>query len=240
MVSRLHQRSVDQLGSRIVDGVLPTGHIMLAEQLEIELGVSRSVVREAVRVLQSVGLVETTKRVGIRVLPSSAWNPYDPLVIRWRLRGAGSRGAQLRSLTEMRVAVEPMAAELAAEHAPEGVGQQLHDLADSMRRHARTGDLRRFLQADIRFHALVLASSGNDMFAKLHDAIGEVMVNQIDLGLAPAHPHAEAVQLHLDVAEAIAIRRPAEAGEAMNQIMRLTIADMHGEWKNTPRLFPLD
>ena len=76
-------------------------------------------VREAVRVLASAGLVVSTKRVGIRVLPPEDWNPFDPLVIRWRL-ASGGLGAQLRSLTELRVAVEPMAAaELAAEHAPD-------------------------------------------------------------------------------------------------------------------------
>lgn len=112
MSTSLHHRAVEHLGTRIVGGALPTGHVMLAEHLEDELNVSRSVVREAVRVLQSLGLVETIKRVGIRVLPAHRWNPFDPLVIRWRLAGEG-RGAQLRSLAELRSAVEPVAAELA-------------------------------------------------------------------------------------------------------------------------------
>ena len=109
MSTSLHHRAIEHLGTRIVGGELPTGHVMLAEQLEEELKVSRSVVREAVRVLQSLGLVETIKRVGIRVLPASRWNPFDPQVIRWRLAGDG-RGAQLRSLAELRSAVEPVAA----------------------------------------------------------------------------------------------------------------------------------
>ncbi|WP_281445043.1 FadR/GntR family transcriptional regulator, partial [Paenarthrobacter nicotinovorans] len=103
MSTSLHHRAVEHLGTRIVGGALPTGHVMLAEHLEDELNVSRSVVREAVRVLQSLGLVETIKRVGIRVLPAHRWNPFDPLVIRWRLAGEG-RGAQLRSLAELRSA----------------------------------------------------------------------------------------------------------------------------------------
>ena len=46
-------------------------------------------VREAIRVLASIGLVESVKRVGIRVLPQSQWNAYDPTLIRWRLLGPG-------------------------------------------------------------------------------------------------------------------------------------------------------
>lgn len=232
MPSRLHQKALESLGSRIVDGVLPAGHVMLAEDLEDELGVSRSVVREAVRVLQSLGLVQSIKRVGIRVLPDSQWNPYDPLVIRWRLHSSG-RGAQLRSLTEMRVAVEPMAAELAAEHAPEWVAEELHDITNKMR--ATGQDALRFQQLDVRFHAIVLAGSGNEMFARLHDAVAEVLTGRQEMGLIPAHPHEEGIQLHMDVAEAIALRRPAEARETMNEIMRATIEEIHQEWNGIPR-----
>jgi len=160
MSTSLHHRAVEHLGTRIVGGALPTGHVMLAEHLEDELNVSRSVVREAVRVLQSLGLVETIKRVGIRVLPAHRWNPFDPLVIRWRLAGEG-RGAQLRSLAELRSAVEPVAAELAAGNAPESLRQELVGISLAMKEAGDAGDMARFLDLDIRFHALVLSGSGN-------------------------------------------------------------------------------
>ena len=113
MSSSLHTRVLDDVGNSIVDGTYPAGSIIRSDEIGQRLGVSRSVAREAVRVLQSIGLVESVKRLGIRVLPHSSWNAYDPTLIRWRLAGAG-RAAQLRSLTELRAAVEPMAAELAA------------------------------------------------------------------------------------------------------------------------------
>ena len=132
MPTSLHHRAIEHLGARIVAGELPAGHVMLAEHLEDELKVSRSVVREAVRVLQSLGLVETMKRVGIRVLPANRWNPFDPLVIRWRLAGEG-RGGQLRSLAELRTAVEPVAAELAAGNAPDELRRELVEVSHAMR-----------------------------------------------------------------------------------------------------------
>lgn len=201
MSTSLHFRAVEHLGTRIVGGKLPTGHVMLAEHLEEELKVSRSVVREAVRVLQSLGLVETIKRVGIRVLPAHRWNPFDPLVIRWRLAGDG-RGAQLRSLAELRSAVEPIAAELAAENAPESLRANFGNLL-AMREAGRAGDMPTFLGLDIRFHALVLSGSGNEMFANLIGQVSETLTGRTVHGLMPEHPKEAALQWHLDVAQGI-------------------------------------
>ena len=176
---------------------------MLGEHLEEELRVSRSVVREAVRVLQSLGLVETIKRVGIRVLPASRWNPFDPLVIRWRLAGEG-RGAQLRSLAELRAAVEPVAAELAAVNAPAELRRELTETSHAMRNAGQAGDVPRFLELDIHFHSLLLTGSGNEMFANMVGQVAETLTGRTVHGLMPDRPGDAALQWHLDVAEAIA------------------------------------
>ena len=213
---------------------------MLAEQLEEELKVSRSVVREAVRVLQSLGLVETIKRVGIRVLPAHRWNPFDPLVIRWRLAGEG-RGAQLRSLAELRSAVEPAAAELAAQNAPQKLRSELVDISLAMRDAGHAGDMQTFLELDIRFHALVLSGSGNEMFANLIGQVTETLTGRTVHGLMPTHPEEVALQWHMDVARAIADGDGEKAREAAASIMRETIADLSPSWQDQPRVFvPVD
>ena len=236
MSTSLHHRAIEHLGTRIVAGELPAGHIMLAEHLEEELQVSRSVVREAVRVLQSLGLVETTKRVGIRVLPANRWNPFDSQVIRWRLAGEG-RGAQLRSLAELRTAVEPVAAELAATNAPEEIRRELVDVSHAMRDAGRAGDVPRFLELDIHFHSLLLTGSGNEMFANMVGQVAETLTGRTVHGLMPDRPRDTALQWHVDVAEAIAAGNPAGAREASDRIMRQTIAEMEPEWKDQPRVF---
>ena len=236
MSTSLHHRAVEHLGTRIVDGSLPPGHVMLAEQLEDELQVSRSVIREAVRVLQSLGLVETTKRVGIKVLPAHRWNPFDPLVIRWRLAGEG-RGAQLRSLAELRSAVEPVAAELAAANAPQDLRQELLDVALAMRDAGQAGDVPRFLELDIQFHSLLLSGSGNEMFANLVGQVAETLTGRTVHGLMPDRPRDLTLQWHLDVAEAIFGGNAAEAREASSRIMRRTISEMEPVWVEQPRVF---
>lgn len=236
MSSRLHNLVIETLAGRIVSGELAPGTTMYSERLETELGVSRSVAREAVRVLESLGLVETAKRVGIRVLPRSRWNVFDPSVIRWRLAGAG-KGTQLRSLTELRSAVEPAAAELAALHGPEDMAAELLAVAARMRAVGRAGDLQQFLELDIHFHSLVLAASGNEMFAQMRSMIAEVLRGRTDYGLMPDHPHEEALQLHVDVADAIQSGRAEAARAAMDQIMRRTVAEVESVWRHEPRVF---
>lgn len=236
MSSRLHSLVIETLGKRIVSGELAAGATAHAEQFEAELGVSRSVLREAVRVLQSLGLVESVKRIGIRVLPPEHWNKFDPSVIRWRLAGDG-KGVQLRSLTELRSAVEPAAAELAAQHSPQETAAELMAVAAKMRAVGRAGDLQQFLELDIHYHTLVLAASGNEMFAQMHSIIAEVLRGRTDYGLMPAHPHEEALQLHVDVADAIQSGRPEAARAAMDQIMRRTVEEVRSVWESEPRLF---
>jgi len=236
MPGSLHTRVLNELGRSIVSGELAAGATMLAEQIEKQRNVSRSVVREATRVLQSLGMVESVKRVGMRVLPMSAWNLYDPLVIRWRL-AENSNAAQLRSLTELRMAIEPRAAELAATHAPDEVTRELLALAAHMRSVGRAGDLELFLELDIRFHSIVLAASGNEMFARLDGVIAEVLTGRTDQGLMPKRPHEEALQWHVDVADAIQGKRPEEARAAMEQIMSRTFVEVERIWNDEPRVY---
>jgi DNA-binding FadR family transcriptional regulator len=232
----LHSRVVDAVGMPIVSGTTPTGTVMLAEEIEREQCVSRSVVREAVRVLAAMGLVESIKRVGIRVRPQSAWNAFDPTLIRWRIAGPG-KGSQLRSLTELRASVEPMAAELAAQHCPPQVAAELMRVAALMRTVGRSGDLEHFLELDIEFHRLVLHGSGNEMFAKLDDVIAAVLSGRTALGLMPVRPHETALQWHVDVADAIQGGHPDLARQAMELIMRRTIAEVESAWITTPRVY---
>ncbi len=234
MATTLHHRLLDQLGSQITSGELPLGTVLRADELSHERGVSRSVVREVTRVLQSLGMVTTIKRVGIRVQPASEWKLFDPLLIRWRL-SVGSTGGQLRSLTELRSAVEPRAAELAALHRDDRTAARLLNLAVDMREVGNAGDLGRFLELDIDFHRLVLSASGNEMFAQLDLVIAEVLTARTVQGLMPRQPHPDALDLHVRTAEAIWARDAGAAHSAMDRIMRRTTAEVSQEWEHLPR-----
>ena len=128
----LHDALVERLGSAIVRGELTAGSRLITA--ELSTGSSRGAGREAVRVLQSLGLVRVRRKTGVEVLPATEWNVYAPEIIAWRLAGPG-RKTQLRELGELRGAIEPLAARAAATHATDA---QRQDLVASVMEMART------------------------------------------------------------------------------------------------------
>ncbi|MEV7178857.1 FCD domain-containing protein [Kitasatospora sp. NPDC093679] len=217
-IQGLPGRLLADLGPAIAGGEIPEGAVLRAEELEGRFQVSRTVVREAVRILESMRMVAPKRRVGITVRPKSEWDVFDPLVIRWRLAGA-DRAAQLRSLGSLRVAVEPAAAALAAVHASDDDRRELSALAVELTVTARAADLETFLAHDIAFHAIVLRASGNEMFAHLKDTVGAVLTGRTEHHLMPHQPRPYAVQLHREVAEAICAGDAALAERSMRTIV---------------------
>ncbi|MEU7999243.1 FadR/GntR family transcriptional regulator [Micromonospora sp. NPDC049060] len=228
----LHARVLDRLGTAICDGELTPGSVLNIDDLVDRYAVSRSVVREVLRVLASIGFIETRRRVGVMIRPSEHWNVFDPQVIRWRLASAG-RIVQLRSITELRTAVEPHAAWLAASRVGHDEASDLVGLAAKMWAAGKAGDEERFLQLDIEFHRRILVASGNEMFVRLQDLIAEVLTGRHQHHLMPHHPHEQALQLHAEVAQAIQRRDGERARQAMVQLMEQAFDEMSSIWEQT-------
>ncbi|NRQ35208.1 FadR family transcriptional regulator [Nonomuraea sp. NN258] len=214
----LHGSVLDELGTLVVSGAYAAGQVLRIEQLEGRFGVSRTVVREAIKVLESMGMLTSRRRVGITVTPRAAWNLFDPRVIRWRL-DSDERASLLRSLGELRRGVEPVAAALAAAHAtPEQCGE-LTGAVMRMAVHGRSGDLEAYLAADIRFHRVLLEASGNEMFGALTDVVAEVLTGRTHHHLMPAVPEPAAIRWHAEVAQAVQAGDAAEAERVMRDIV---------------------
>ncbi|MBD7994886.1 FadR family transcriptional regulator [Arthrobacter sp. Sa2CUA1] len=212
----MNNRIIEVVGSEIVTGALTPGTRLTLDGLQEQFGVSRTVVRDCMQILEAMNLVYSKRRIGIVVLEAEHWNVYDPRIIRWRLAGPG-RSSQFRSLTELRIAVEPLAAAGAARAASAEQRRALEDLAARMRRDA--GDPEAFLAADIAFHALLLQASGNEMFASLRTVFAEVLSGRSRQNLMPAGPRPEALDLHAGVAEAIGREDPAAARACMAELL---------------------
>lgn len=210
----LHGAVLDRLGESIASGTRPPGTVLTLARLEEELGASRTLVREVVRVLESMGLVESRRRVGVTVLPPESWNPFDPRLIRWRLGGPG-RSAQLLALTELRSAIEPVAARLAAVRADDDDRARLAGLAARLRElgEAGRGTDPEYLAVDTAYHRLLLEASGNPMLAALRDVVAEVLSGRTSLGLMPADPEPAALAHHEATAAAVLAGDPAAAEE---------------------------
>ncbi|WP_255375667.1 FadR/GntR family transcriptional regulator [Saccharomonospora sp. CUA-673] len=217
-IASRHGTVLDAIGREITAGVLAAGDVLTLEGIQGRFGVSRTVARETMRILESMGLVSSRRRVGITVRESTSWNVFDPRVIWWRLEGSG-RDAQLRSLTELRIAVEPLAAGAAARNAEQRDRVRIVELGAEMRRLGEAGRLDEFLDVDIAFHTLLLEAGGNEMFRALADVVAVVLEGRTQLGLMPHHPVPEALDTHERVAAAVAAGRERDAEDAMRQLL---------------------
>ncbi|WP_306319302.1 MULTISPECIES: FadR/GntR family transcriptional regulator [unclassified Streptomyces] len=213
----LHARVLESLGPAITAGEYPAGSVLRTDELAQRYEVSRSVMREAVRVLESMHLVASRRRVGVTVRPAAEWNVYDPQVIRWRLAGS-DRPRQLRSLTVLRSAVEPVAAGLAARNASAEQCAALTECALGMVANSRGHQLEGYLRHDVEFHRIVLNASGNEMFAHLGDLVAEVLAGRTHHQVMFEDPDPAAVSLHVKVAEAVRERNAERAEELTREI----------------------
>lgn len=223
----LHQAISRELGIEIIDGIWESGAAVTLEEIQHRFSVSRTVAREVSRQLESKGLVEIKRRLGLIAQARSEWKVLDTQLIDWRLHSR-KREEQIYSLTQLRLSVEPAAAESAAKLAPIDVRAQLLPLAAQMRRTGEAGELQEFMGYDIAFHSHLLKTCGNELFAALADLVAVVLQGRTELGLMPERPKAEALAGHEEVADAVFRGDAPRARAAMEKILdevRLTFSE---------------
>lgn len=159
-----------QLGAAIVQGQYALDKSFPTEaELSSQFNISRSVTREAVKMLTAKGLIASRPRQGIRVMPSTHWNMFDADVLAWTLNARPSL-ALLKEFTQLRMAIEPEAAALAAANHLEVPG--IKAIANALTRMKKADDgLDDPLAADIDFHCAILAASNNRFFFQLREFI---------------------------------------------------------------------
>jgi GntR family galactonate operon transcriptional repressor len=159
----LHGEVIEELGRRILAGEVAEGETLEPTELEAELDVSRSVLREAFRVLKAKGLIDARPKRGTFVQPRTEWKLLDADVMRWQFAGRDT-DQLFEDLAELRGIIEPAAAGLAAMRRTD------HDLAsldDALQRMsaaaAGEGDA---VEADLAFHRAVLAATHNELLIR--------------------------------------------------------------------------
>ncbi|WP_127125762.1 FadR/GntR family transcriptional regulator [Georgenia sp. SYP-B2076] len=220
-------RVVDVLGHQIAAGELGEGAVLNLTQLETRFEVSRTVAREAMRQLEALGMITAKRRVGIIVGPKARWAVLNPLVIHWRLAGPG-RDEQLLSLTDLRSAVEPTAARLAATEGTPAQRARLVELSAQLVRLGRQGlgDTAEFLEIDVEYHLLLLRASHNEMLIAFEPAIEATLVGRNALGLTPGIPAPLAIDNHRQVAAAVLAGDEDLAEVCSRRIVRLVRSEL--------------
>lgn len=213
------------LAGDILAGRYPQGSSLPRESdLGAEYGVSRTAVREALKVLAAKGLVTSRPRVGTTVCDSDSWNLIDPQVLEWHPPGAIDRKL-LDSILETRRAIEPLVAELAARRA---TLREIADLETAWRGMAEAGgDIGRFSRSDIAFHQILYGASHNPIFRQIGGLIDAALKFALEAtNAASVDQRDQAVRVHLEVVEALRMRDPAAARLAAEHILDLAARDL--------------
>lgn len=190
------------------DVVIPT-----EPQLVEALGVSRTTVRDAIKVLSGKGLVRTARRYGTRVTPVKEWNLLDGDVVAWHRPNHPRMGRIFAETTEVRTIIEPAAAELAALRATD---EQRATIVRSARTiHPETGDVAALFHADCAFHVTILEATHNQVMQQMRQLFLTMLRVSYEYGvMRPANDPVSRVG-HLKVAKAIASHDGLAAREAM-------------------------
>jgi DNA-binding FadR family transcriptional regulator len=219
----VHRDVVETLAHRILSGgIKPGENLPNTQNLSSALGVSRSALREAIKVLSAKGMLEVRPRTGTRVLPRSAWNLMDPELLTWS--GPILDQDLVRSLLECRHLIEPGAAALAARRATPA---QLADIEAALAQMDETQSLEDRVQADLDFHVAILKASGNLFLAQWGQTVSSVLLAAFRLSTGASHAYDVAFSAHRDVVEAIRKRDPAGADRAMRAVLSTMAHDLH-------------
>jgi DNA-binding FadR family transcriptional regulator len=203
MSSNFHASTVDWLGAWIAAGNVLPGQVLKVEAvLAEELGVSRTVIREAIKTLVAKGLLEVGPKVGTRVLPLRNWNLFDPQIVGWLARKGLSEGF-VTDLLDLRRTIEPMAVRWACDRASP---EQIVEIQAAYEALAMAvADKSDYNLADRRFHEAVLAASHNQFIEQMLPALGALLAVSFEVSSAVPGELSKTLQL----ADAIATRDAA-------------------------------
>lgn len=209
------------LGIAIVRGKYKVGAGLPTEaELCIEYDVSRSATREAVKMLSAKGLIASRPKKGIRVLPETNWNMFDTDVLGWIL-SSNPTLSLLKSFTEVRAAIEPQAASLAAVNAS---FEELEAIEQALTRmKAAEKGLDDHLDSDIAFHTSILKASGNPFIIQLSEFISTALRVSIRYTNNAKGVEGDVVK-HAHILEMIKSRNPDKAHSAVKEILDEALA----------------
>lgn len=214
-----HAQVVDELGRSIIAGEYPVGATLPGDlDLAQRFKVSRTVLREAMKTLAAKGLIVPRARIGTRVTPKNQWNLFDSDVLTWHFH-KGVDEEFLIHLSQIRLAFEPYAAQLAAENASEEDVKHLYKLAADMGDPAHTPET--LALADLRFHLGIADASRNPFMRTVGSLIEAALVGVFKLSSLPVGDSrtSEISASHRLIVDAIAKRDLEGAAEAMRAVI---------------------
>jgi len=222
---RLHDRITRDLALNIIRGNLEVGNNTLTEtDLSQRMKVSRTALRESVKVLAAKGLIEVRPKIGLSIRPRDDWNILDPKLLGW-LCEAGMNELLVRDLCEVRLLIEPAAAELASLRGNAEEVKRIVECYLQMADSVRNPDVHDPL--DLQFHTLILNASHNALIRQMNAMIAETLRAILNVTKPLSEVFMEkSVKLHGEVAFAIQGRDSKAARLSMEKIVKQAAKDI--------------
>ena len=222
----LHGHVTQELGVRIVSGALRPGDALPREEVLAEqMDVSRTALREAMRVLSAKGLVEARPKVGTRVREERYWHQLDADVLAWRCASMPPADF-VHKLIEMREIFEPAAAAFAARR---GEAAQVKDIEAAYRAMEAARNSDEWAAADLQFHESVLLATNNELMISLFSVVETALGSFFVQSAQKSGDFKYSLPYHRQVFEAIRRRQPEVARRAMQQMILDSRANMTGK-----------
>lgn len=207
----MHPQIVRDLGMRIVAGEFQPGERLPQEAaLCAQYAVSRSVLREATRVLVAKGLVVSKQRAGAIVRPRSDWHLLDPDVLYWLIQAKPATDF-IETLMTVRRIFEPAAAALTARVASD---EQLAGIAEAYAGMEAARTPQELLEPDLAFHRRIAEATGNDLLAYIGNMLSLALRESIKLSSKVPNTHALSLPRHKAIMTAILHRDALAARQA--------------------------
>lgn len=219
LMNGLAGRLANALGQRIVSGEFAVGDPLPIEpDIQKEYEVSRTVVREAIRLLSAKGLTNTRPKVGTRIRPKTEWNMVDPDVLRWHIGNSPDRQF-MTWLFETRELIEPHAAMLASERIDSERAEALKLAFEGLSTLERGSPGQ--ITADVKFHLIIMEATGNPIIRSVGSMICAALFDSFRMTWESEHDD-HGIVLHHKVMDAIVNRDPDSAFVAMRRLIRVT------------------
>lgn len=215
-VRNLQGQVVHELGRLIVNGELAPGDGLPREELLAErMNVSRTALREGMKVLAAKGLIESRQKTGARVRDTIYWNHLDADVLAWRCASMPTKDF-VEKLVEMREVIEPAAAAAAARRRSDEQLAHIETAYDAM---AKATTLDEWAEADLAFHEGVLHATNNELMISLFSVVETALGTYLVLSARTAGDFRYSLPYHEKLLGAIRRRQPEAAREVMNKMV---------------------
>lgn len=215
----LHDKVVKHLALRIIKGEVTT----LPNEAELgkDLQVSRSILRESIKVLAAKGLLEVGPKTGTRVRPRKEWNLLDAQLLEWASE-SGLDEQFFDNVCELRRVFEPTAAELAASRATAEDVEQIRTAWEEMRRNSNNWD--GYNAADLKFHDAIQEAAHNELLRQVGKLSQILLRISFAITSTSIEPFAASLPLHKDILDAIANGNPSAARKYMEKVIAVSAA----------------